>query len=122
MNKEFICIICPNSCQVTVEFEKKKVLNVYGALCPKGKDFVINEIYNPLRLFTGSVTVRGGDFTSVSVKSTLPIPRKYLKKIGRITHLLKIKAPIRIGQVIANDLLDKEIKLIATRNVKKKTD
>ncbi len=117
MHREFICIICPNGCQISVEYEGTNIKNIKGDECPKGKDYVKNEITNPLRVFTGSVLVENGDFSLVSVKTLVPIPKKYLKKIGEITRCVKIKAPIKIGQMVASNLLGEDIDLIATRKV-----
>jgi CxxC motif-containing protein len=54
------------------------------------------------------------------VKTLSPIPKKYLKKVGEITRRIKVEAPIEIGQVVAPNLLDNNIDLIATRKIKKK--
>jgi CxxC motif-containing protein len=120
MHREFICIICPNGCQIKVEYEGTNIKNIQGDECPKGKEYVKNEITNPLRVFTGSVLVENGDFSLVSVKTSVPIPKKYLKKVGEITCRIKVEAPIEIGQVVAFNLLNENIDLIATRKIKKK--
>ena len=120
MHREFICIICPNGCRISVEYEGTNIKNIKGDECPKGKDYVKNEITNPLRVFTGSVLVESGDFSLVSVKTPVPIPKKYLKKIGEIARQIKVDAPVEIGQVVASNLLDNNIDLIATRKIKKK--
>ncbi|MBA7477966.1 hypothetical protein ES707_13381 [subsurface metagenome] len=117
MEREFVCIICPNGCRIKVEYEGTNIKNIKGDECPKGKDYVKNEITNPLRVFTGSVLVESGDFPLVSVKTTSPIPKKYLKKIGEITRRIKVEAPVTVGQIVASNLLDKNIDLIATRKV-----
>jgi CxxC motif-containing protein len=117
MEREFVCIICPNGCRIRVEYEGTNIKNITGDECPKGKDYIKNEITNPLRVFTGSVLVEKGDFSLVSVKTPVPIPKEYLKKIGEITRRIKVEAPIEIGQVIASNLLDNNIDLIATRKV-----
>ncbi|OFW46745.1 MAG: hypothetical protein A2163_07285 [Actinobacteria bacterium RBG_13_35_12] len=117
MEREFVCIICPNGCRIRVEYEGTNIKNITGDECPKGKDYVKNEIINPLRVFTGSVLVEKGDFSLVSVKTPVPIPKEYLKKIGEMTRRIKVEAPIEIGQVIASNLLDNNIDLIATRKV-----
>jgi CxxC motif-containing protein len=119
MHREFICIICPNGCQISVEHEGINIKNINGDECPKGKEYVKNEITNPLRIFTGSVLVENGDFSLVSVKTHAPIPKKHLKKIGEITRQIKAEAPIEIGQIVASNLLGKNIDLIATRKIKK---
>ena len=120
MKREFTCIICPNGCRISVEYEGTNIKNITGDECPKGKDYVKNEITNPLRVFTGSVLVENGDFSLVSVKTPVPIPKKYLKKVGEITHRIKVEAPVEIGKIIASNLLGEDIDLIATRKVEKK--
>ena len=120
MEREFVCIICPNSCQLKVEYEGKTIKKIAGAQCPKGEAFVKNEITNPLRVFTGSVLIENGNFSLVSVKTPVPIPKKYLKKIGEITRRIKVNAPVKIGQIVASNLLDNNIDLIATRKIEKK--
>ena len=120
MEREYTCIICPNGCQISVEYEGTNIKNIKGDECPKGKDYVKNEITNPLRVFTGSVLVENGDFSLVSVKTSVPIPKKYLKKIGEITRRIKVDAPVEIGKVVVPNLLDNNIDLIATRKIKKK--
>ncbi|MBA7528616.1 hypothetical protein ES705_20804 [subsurface metagenome] len=120
MEREFTCIICPNGCLIKVEYEGINIKNIKGDECPKGKDYVKNEITNPLRVFTGSVLVENGDFSLVSVKTHVPIPKKYLKKIGEITRRIKVEVPIEIGQIVASNLLDNNIDLVATRKIEKK--
>jgi CxxC motif-containing protein len=120
MEREFTCIICPNGCLIKVEYEGMNIKNIKGDECPKGKDYVKNEITNPLRVFTGSVLVENGDFSLVGVKTPVPIPKKYLKKIGEITRHLKVKAPVTIGQVVTLNLLSENIDLVATRKIEKK--
>jgi CxxC motif-containing protein len=120
MEREFICIICPKGCRINVKYEGTDIKNINGDKCLKGKDYVKNEITNPLRVFTGSVLVENGDFPLVSVKTSSPIPKKYLKKIGEITRRIKVEAPVEIGQMVASNLLDNNIDLVATRKIEKK--
>jgi CxxC motif-containing protein len=120
MEKEFVCIICPNGCLIKVEYEGTNINNIKGDECSGGKDYVKNEITNPLRVFTGSILVENGDFSLISVKTHVPIPKKYIKKIGEITRRIKVDAPIEIGQVVASNLLNENIDLIATRKIEKK--
>ena len=120
MEREYTCIICPNGCLIKVEYEGTNIKNIKGDECPKGKDYVKNEITNPLRVFTGSVLVENGDFSLVSVKTPVPIPKKYLKKIGEITHQIRVEAPVEIGQAVASNLLNENVDLVATRKIEKK--
>lgn len=120
MEREFVCIICPNGCRIKVEYEGTNIKNIKGDECPEGRNYVKNEITNPLRVFTGSILVENGDFSLVSVKTHVSIPKKYLKKIGEITRCIKVEAPVEIGKVVASNLLNENIDLIATRKIEKK--
>ena len=117
MKRELICIVCPNSCRVTVDYEGEKINSISGAQCKKGKAFVQNEITNPIRTFAGSVLCKKGDFKLVSVKTSQPIAKKHMKQLGLLTHQIQVCAPIQIGQIIASNLFDEGIDLIATRKV-----
>jgi len=119
MKKEIICIICPNSCHLSIEYEGTKIIKIKGLKCINSKEYVKNEILNPVRVFTGSVKVVGGNFSLVSVKTPKPIPKKYLRDLGKITHQLKVQAPVEIGDIISDNILDQQIELVATRKVKK---
>jgi len=120
MKKEFICIVCPNSCRITAEYNEQEIKHIEGAQCKKGEEFIKNEIQNPLRTFVGSVKCRNGDYQLVSVKTNKPIPKKYMKQIAQKTHKLVVEAPVEIGQVIFSDVLGQHANLVATRKVREK--
>ena len=40
MTRTYICIMCPNGCEVTAEYEGSAVLSVTGHTCPKGEEYV----------------------------------------------------------------------------------
>ena len=120
MKKEFICIVCPNSCRITAEYDGQEIKYIEGAQCKKGEEFLRNEIKNPLRIFTGSVKCRNGNYQLVSVKTNKPIPKKYMKQVAQKTHELVVEAPVEIGQVIFSNVLGQHTDLVATRKVMKK--
>jgi len=120
MKKEFICIVCPNSCRIAVEYDGQEIKHIEGAQCKKGEEFIRNEIKNPLRTFTGSVKCKNGDYQLVSVKTNKPIPKKYIKQVAQKTHELVVEAPVEIGQVIISDILGQDADLVATRKIREK--
>jgi CxxC motif-containing protein len=121
MKRKFVCIVCPNSCHVEVEHDEQEIKAIHGVECQKGREYVINEIRSPLRMFTGSVKVVNGDFPLVSVKTSSPIPKKYLRELGALTHQIQVEAPVEIGQIITSNLPGKGIDLVATRRVRRET-
>jgi CxxC motif-containing protein len=120
MKKEFVCIVCPNSCRITAEYDGWEIKHIEGAQCKKGEEFIRNEIKNPLRIFTGSVKCKNGNYQLVSVKTNKPIPKKYMKQVAQKTHELVLEAPVEIGQVIVNNIISHDVNLVATRMVRKK--
>ena len=120
MKKEFVCIVCPNSCRIKAEYDGQEIKHIEGSQCKKGEEFIRNEIKNPLRIFTGSVKCRNGDYQLVSVKTNKPIPKKYMKQVAQKTHKFVVEAPVEIGQVIISDILGQDADLVATRKVREK--
>jgi len=120
MKKEFVCIVCPNSCRITAEYDGQEIKQIERAQCKKGEEFIRNEIKNPLRIFTGSVKCSNGDYQLVSVKTNKPIPKKYMKQAAQKTHELVLEAPVEIGQVVISDILGQHADLVATRKVREK--
>ena len=119
MKKENICIICPKSCHIEVEYDQSNIVHIKGAGCKKGIEFAENEFINPMRVFTGSVVVKGGNFHLLSVKTSGAISKIYIRELGELTHKIVVQAPIKIGVKVLENVLDQKIDLIATRNVDK---
>ena len=130
--KEYICVLCPNSCQVSVTLrhndaasspgtpplvDNGTIHSVTGHRCDKGKEWVIGEIVEPKRVFLGSVTVSNGVFETVSVKTSGPVPLKYLEILGAYTHSLVVEAPVALYRKVSANVLNLGVDLIATREV-----
>ena len=75
MTRSFTCIICPNGCEITAEYEGDTVYAVQGATCPKGDAYVRQELTDPQRNIATSVLVEGGELPLASVRLTNPIPK-----------------------------------------------
>ena len=59
MNRVFTCILCPNGCEIEVDYEGTTLHSVSGNLCPKGKEYVTQELVCPKRNIATSVLVEG---------------------------------------------------------------
>jgi len=118
--KEITCILCPNGCDIFIEYLDDELLEVEGAICQKGKEYAKQEIKNPLRTLTSSVMVKGGDTSLVSVKSNKPVPLENVMDIMEELKDLKVNAPISVGDVIIKEPAGISCNIIATREVKNK--
>jgi CxxC motif-containing protein len=120
--REMICVICPNGCQLQVEIqggEKLKVTDVTGNLCDKGPEWARQEIVNPMRTISSSVLVEQGDFPLVSVRTDSPISLKKIFDVMKEIKTARVKAPIKIGDIIITKVAGMPCNIVATRNVPK---
>ena len=81
MTRTFTCIVCPNGCEITAEYEGARVGAITGATCPKGEDYVRQELTDPRRTIATSVPVDGGELPLVSVRLNRPVPKKDIFRV-----------------------------------------
>jgi len=115
-NRTLTCISCPLGCDLEAEVVGDTV-TVTGNRCDKGVAYAKAEILNPQRVVTSNILVEGGICPLVSVKTSAPIPKGLIGKMIQELKNMKIRAPIRIGQILIRNLLGTGIDVIATREV-----
>lgn len=122
MKRTFICVVCPNGCEIEVEHEGTKIINVQGNRCEKGRAYVSRELITPMRTITTTVPVLHGDRPLVSVRLTAPIPRDRIFDAMREINRLRLTAPVFMGDVILSNLLGLGTDVITTGNVENHKD
>ncbi|BAD85580.1 molybdopterin oxidoreductase, 4Fe-4S cluster-binding subunit [Thermococcus kodakarensis KOD1] len=108
----FTCIVCPLGCSIEVDVENGKVKEVKGCKCPRGMEWAIQEVTSPKRVVMSVVPVEGGALPTVSVKTAEPVPKEKIPELMKFLAKLKLKAPVSVGQVVAEW---EGIKIVATR-------
>ncbi|WP_010477249.1 DUF1667 domain-containing protein [Thermococcus zilligii] len=108
----FTCIVCPLGCAIEVDLKEGKVLGVRGHTCPRGKEWAIQEVMNPKRVVMSVLPVEGGALPTVSVKTAEPVPKERIPELMKFLAGIKLKAPVKIGDVVAEW---EGIKIVATR-------
>ena len=93
-------------------------IEVEKNLCPRGEEFAKEEIERPMRILPTSVRVIGGERELVSVKTSAPIPRDRIFDVMEIIKKTSVKAPVEIGQVIIENVLNLGVDVVATRSVR----
>lgn len=117
MKKIFTCIICPNGCEIEVELNNKEIINMEGASCKKGKEYINQELINPQRNIASSVKVIGGDLEIVSVRLNKSIPKDKIFDVMEEIKKVEVQAPVKIGDIIKHNILNLNVDLIATKNI-----
>ena len=110
--KKFICIMCPKGCHLTVD--ETKDYQVSGHSCNKGVKYGKAEATNPIRVVTSTVLVNGGSSHLCSVKTADGIPKKMVLEAMREINQVKLQAPVKIGDVAINNLLNTGVDVIVT--------
>lgn len=117
MIRELICISCPMGCHLKVDVENK---TVEGNTCKRGEIYGINEVTNPVRVITSTVKVIEGDLPVLPVKTKEPVPKDMNFKIMEALKEIQVAAPIKVGDVIVENILETGVDVVATRNIGKK--
>ncbi len=112
-----VCVVCPVSCPVLVEFEGDGVIRTDHNQCKLALDYVTDELFDPRRTLTTSLPVDGGKAPLVSVKTAHGLPKDLVLDAMQSLTGIHVNAPVRIGDVIVEDVLGTGIELVATRNV-----
>lgn len=113
----FTCIVCPLSCQVDLVEEDGEILEVKGNHCNLGEDYAIVEFTNPVRILTTTVRVVDGALPVLPVRSDEPVPKGLMKDIVKALNAVRVKAPIRCGNIICENVLDTGINIVASRDL-----
>ena len=117
MYRELICIGCPMGCPLTVTVEEGKVTAVSGNICRKGKEYAEAECLNPTRTLTTTVKIKNAMYPLLSVRTSKPIPKDQIEACLQYLHGITVEAPVTIGQVIVEDILQTGVDIIATKSM-----
>ena len=120
---QFNCTTCPSECLLTVEIERESdgsvaaVHSVTGNGCPRGDKFAHQEPTCPMRVLTTTVAVSGGDEVLLPVRTAEAIPLALRAQAMDLIRGLVVDAPIHMGDVVLENLLDTNINLVASMDI-----
>ena len=116
MIKLLTCIECPKGCPLSIEIESCRVIKTSGNECPKGEEYAIQEIEDPMRILTSAVLAEELSLKMVPVRTDKPIPKKRLAEAMEEAKKIRLKEPVKAGSVIVENFLGLGVNLLATRN------
>lgn len=120
---QFNCTTCPSECLLSVEVERDAdgnvaaVHSVTGNSCPRGDKFAHQELTCPMRVLTTTVAITGGDEALLPVRTADAIPLELHAQAMALIRGLVVNAPIRMGDVVLENLLDTNINLVASMDI-----
>lgn len=107
-------------CELTASISEHGVITVKGNACIRGEQYAKKELINPLRVLTTTVRVIGGIQALVPVRTRGEIPKEKIMDGIRQLKQIQVKAPIQIGEVVVENLVDSGVAVIATKTVRKR--
>ncbi|WP_321972019.1 DUF1667 domain-containing protein [Paratractidigestivibacter sp.] len=112
------CIRCPRGCQITVSFDADgSISSIEGYSCKRGETYARAEVTNPVRTVTTTVPVSGGATEKmVSVKTSREVPKDKVFDVMAAVMGLSAVSPVRIGDVICENIAGTGADLIATKD------
>lgn len=116
MKKEFICIVCPSSCRLSVE-ESNDELLVTGNTCKRGHEHGIREFTSPVRMLTTTIAIKNADMTRIPVMGNGEIPKAKIKECLDILYKTMVVAPIICGDVILKNICGTNVDICASRSL-----
>lgn len=112
--------MCPLGCEVTVKYdEMDNIVEVVGQKCPKGEKYARDEFKAPRRVLTSTVAIEGGPIARLPVRTSGLIPKDRVFDCMKEVENVKIKVPVRAGDVILKNILGLNVDIVATRDVEK---
>lgn len=113
---DIICLMCPLTCRITLIIEKGKVVNITGAKCKKGEGYALQEYKSPKRILTATVKTTDKNEPLLPVRTTTPIQKNLLLRCMEMLAEKEVRQPVKIGQVIVENIMDTGIDVVATRD------
>lgn len=117
MLKRFVCIVCPNGCEITADLEGERICSLEGAGCERGREYVRQELTHPVRSIASSVLLEGGVLPLASVRLSRPVPKDRIFEVMKEIKKVKLNAPVLIGQTAIKDVLGLGSDVIVTKNI-----
>ena len=92
-------------------------LIIEGHSCKRGEVYAREEFIAPKRILTTTMRVENGFLPLIPVRSDKPIPKEKLQEALKQIAITKIKAPIKMGEILLKDVLGMDANIIASRDL-----
>ena len=116
-SSQLICIGCPVGCLIKVEKKEDGSFAITGNTCKKGEAYARNEFTAPVRTVTSMIRVENGWGKVVPVKTASEIPKGKIEECMSEIRRAAVLAPVKVGDVLIENVAGTEIPVIATGNM-----
>ena len=114
------CIVCPRSCKLQIEAQDG-IYTVNGNGCKRGYTFAVNEMTNPMRTISSTVSTVFPDVPVLPVRVSAEIPKSAVFDVMREINRTVVQTRIGRGETVIRNVLNLGVDVIATSNILKET-
>lgn len=112
------CIVCPIGCELTITLTQNGEFgSVSGNRCKRGEEYAFREITDPRRVLTTTVAIDGAVEPLLPVRTSDAIPKARLFDAMEALKSVRVKAPVKAGQIVVKNLLNLGVDVIASRDM-----
>ena len=114
------CIVCPTGCQIKALSDNDGNITFEGYTCKRGLEYAQQEFHEPKRILTTTMQVENGLLPLVPVRTNKPVPKDRLKDILKVIAKKKSNTPIKMGDILIENVLGLDAHVIASRDLPEK--
>jgi CxxC motif-containing protein len=114
---KILCITCPQGCSLSVNREGDTVLEVNNAGCKRGPDYARRELVDPRRMVATTIKIPNGIHPLLPVYTSAPFPKGKIMELQATLREMEITAPVKMGSVVVENVLETGIDMIASRDI-----
>ena len=118
-NRDIICIVCPNGCNIHIEYTDGNIQNagISGNKCKRGAEFARAELTKPVRTLCSTVRTAFPETPVLPVRVSAEIPRERVFDVMAALREVRLERPAARGDVIIPDVLGLGVDVIATADL-----
>ena len=113
MKNTVTCTICPNGCEINVNYTNREDAVVTNHGCKRGITYALDECFVPKRTFTSSVKIAGTDRRVLPIRTDAPIPKELVMEAAEAVRTMTLTVPVKCGEVLAENFLGTKVKLVS---------
>lgn len=115
---KILCVTCPKGCSLEVTTDGNTVVEVKSG-CKRGHDYARRELVDPRRMVATSIRIRGGIHPLLPVYTSEAFPKQRIMELQSRLRELELQAPVKMGDVVVNNVLDTGIDILASRDMER---
>ena len=115
--EKVICVGCPMGCLVNLTIDNGVITAIEGNRCKQGEKYANEEYRNPVRTLTTTLLTQGSSQPLLPVRTSKPVHRQKMLSIVTALAGVKVKPPVRIGEVVVSQPEGVMVDIIATADM-----